>query len=132
MSSGHPTWAILLLTGTVLLFVSNGLAAENSGLPTLRKSDDEMARSVTAGCQAILKREHADKTFDLGLCLGVIKGLHYLSGDVCVPPALSLRDVADVVSKYLDGHPNQIDEDFREVSLAAMRAAWPCAGRRNI
>ncbi len=60
---------------------------------------DEDARSVTAGCHDALKRTGKLQTFDAGICLGILKGLHYLSKDICIPPATSLGQVGDVVSQ---------------------------------
>lgn len=37
---------------------------------------DEEARSVTAGCHEALKRTGELQTFDAGICLGILKGLH--------------------------------------------------------
>jgi hypothetical protein len=51
---------------------------------------DDEARAVTAGCHEALKRTGQLHTFDAGMCLGILKGLHYLSKDICIPPATSL------------------------------------------
>lgn len=92
---------------------------------------DERARAVTAGCEKELKNLFSN-SFDLGVCLGVLKGLHYLSADVCVPPALTLSDVAGVLTRYFAVHPTDDRADFRERSLEALRAVWPCRGRLRI
>jgi Rap1a immunity proteins len=112
------------------IFLS-GLQAANNPDAQPGKNVDEAAREVTAGCRDTLKADDTE-TFELGMCLGVLKGLHYLSQDVCIPSALSLGDIASVVSSYFDAHPEQLDRDFRELSLVAMRSAWPCDGRHNI
>jgi hypothetical protein len=96
------------------------------------KIDDE-ARSVTAGCHEALKRTGQLQTFEVGMCLGILKGLHYLSGDICIPPATSLDRIGDVVSQYFDTHTaGKLHDDFQETALDAMRSAWPCGGRNNI
>jgi hypothetical protein len=93
---------------------------------------DEEARSVTARCHEALKRTGELQTFDAGICLGVLKGLDYLSKDICIPPATSLGQIGDVVSQYFDSHTAKVDDDFQETALDAMRSAWPCGGRNNI
>jgi hypothetical protein len=93
---------------------------------------DDDARSVTARCHEALKRTGELQTFDAGICLGVLKGLHYLSKDICIPPATSLGQIGDVVSQYFDSHTAKVDDDFQETALDAMRSAWPCGGRNNI
>jgi hypothetical protein len=66
------------------------------------------------------------------MCLGILKGLHYLSKDICIPPATSLGEIGDVVSQYFDSHTSKIADDFQETALDAMRSAWPCGLRNNI
>jgi hypothetical protein len=97
-----------------------------------QNSIDDEARSATAGCHEALKRSRQPQTFDAGMCLGILKGLHYLSKDICIPPATSLGQVGDVVSQYFDSHTGKINDDFQEAALAAMRSAWPCGRRSNI
>jgi hypothetical protein len=90
--------------------------------PAQTRIDDE-ARSVTAGCHDAIRNGAQTQPFDAGMCLGIIKGLQYLSRDVCIPPATSLAEIADIVSRYTDSHKEQTHEDFRETSLEAMRSA---------
>jgi hypothetical protein len=97
-----------------------------------RNQIDDEARSVTAGCHEALKRTGQLQTFGAGMCLGILKGLHYLSKDICIPPATSLGQIGDVVSQYFDTHTGKIDDNFQETALDAMRAAWPCGGRNKI
>ena len=93
---------------------------------------DYEVRSVTAGCHESLKRMGQPENFDAGMCLGILKGLHYLSKDICIPPATSLSQIGGVVSQYLDSHTGKICEDFQENALDAMRTAWPCGGGSTI
>ena len=93
---------------------------------------DDEARSVIAGCHDAIRNAGQPQTFDAGMCLGIIKGLHYLSWDVCIPPATSLAEIADIVSRYVDRHKGKSLDDFRETSLEAMRSAWPCGKRQDI
>jgi hypothetical protein len=100
-------------------------------MPAQTQIDDE-ARSVIAGCHDAIKGAGPPQSFDAGMCLGIIKGLHYLSQDVCIPPATSLGEIADIVSRYVDTHEGSAQDDFRETSLKAMRSAWPCGKRHDI
>jgi len=93
---------------------------------------DDEARSVTAGCHEALKQMGQPENFDAGICLGILKGLHYLSKDICIPPATSLSQIGGVVSQYLDSHTSKIPDDFQENALNAMRSAWPCGGGSTI
>jgi hypothetical protein len=113
------------------------VASASLGAPTVGGAADEgsplddRAREAVASCEEELKNPFSNR-FDLGVCLGVLKGLHYLSADVCVPPGLSLIDMASVMTRYFVAHPGDAHSDFRERSLEALRAAWPCKGRRGI
>ena len=93
---------------------------------------DDAARSVTAGCPEAIRNAGQPQSFDAGMCLGIIKGLHYLSRDVCIPPATSLAEIADIVWRYVDSHGGETNDDFRETSLEAMRSAWPCGNRHDM
>jgi hypothetical protein len=93
---------------------------------------DDAARTVTAGCPEALKRTGQVATFETGMCLGILKGLHYLSKDVCIPPSTSLGEMGDVVARYFDGHADKVGDDFQETDIDAMRTAWPCGRKNNI
>jgi hypothetical protein len=101
-------------------------------ITTAQSQIDDEARSVTTGCREALKRTSQLQTFDAGMCLGILKGLHYLSKDICIPAATSLGQIGDVVSKYFDSHAGRTQDDFQEIALDAMRSAWPCSGRKDI
>jgi hypothetical protein len=116
--------------GTVCSGVVAIVSLYAAAAPGQTQIDDE-ARSVTAGCHDLIKQGQSP-SFDAGMCLGIIKGLHYLSRDICIPPATSLRQIADIVSQYVDSHIAKTHNDFRETSLEAMRSAWPCGERRDI
>jgi hypothetical protein len=100
-------------------------------LPAKTQIDDE-ARSVSAGCHDAIGNKGQPQSFDAGMCLGIIKGLHYLSRDVCIPPATSFAEIADIISRYADSRKGSAQDDFRETSLEAMRSAWPCGKRHDI
>jgi hypothetical protein len=124
---------VLLSASVAALLGLALLPSKTSALDISKKeSDDAAARNVIASCEKQLKLAEGSETFDLGICLGVIKGLHYLSTDICIPPSLSLGDIAGVLSKYFDSHAEESQADFRERSLEAMRAAWPCGFRKAI
>jgi hypothetical protein len=113
---------IVILATTTL--ISNTACAENY---------DDAARDQMAACELELQKTDMDSmTFNLGVCLGILKGLHYLSPDVCVPPSTSLGEIAGVLAQYFRAHPNDPRSDFRERSLDGMRSAWPCGLRENM
>ena len=121
--------SILSSLGITLIcftFVANTFASDN---PT---SDDESARNVIASCEKESETVDDSATFDLGLCLGILTGLHYLSPHICIPPSVSLAEIARVLTKYFNSHAAGRQADFCDRALDAMKSAWPCGSRRNI
>ena len=117
--------------GTVCCGVTAIATLYAATTPAQTQIDDD-ARAATAGCHDVIRQGRESQSFDAGMCLGIIKGLHYLSGDICIPPATSLGQIAGVVSKYADSHTAERRDDFLETSLEAMRSAWPCGERRDV
>jgi hypothetical protein len=66
---------------------------------------------VTAGCHEALKRTGQLQTFDAGMYFGILKGLHYLSKNICIAPAISLGQIGEVVSQYFDSRAAGITRD---------------------
>ena len=93
---------------------------------------DDAARLVTAGCPEAIRNAGQPQSFDAGMCLGIIEGLHYLSRDVCIPPATSLGEIADIVSRYVDSHGGKTNDDVRATSLEELRSAGPCGNRHDM
>jgi hypothetical protein len=77
---------------------------------TAKNPIDDEAQSVTAGCHEALKRTAQLQTFDAGICLGILKGFHYLSKDICIPPATSLSQIGDISSSH-SSKPLNLDFD---------------------
>lgn len=121
-----------ILALALLLAVVLSTAPTSASALRVAADNDEAARGIISGCEETIGTIEDLPTFDLGLCLGVLKGLHYLSRDVCIPPAVSLEDVALVLKRFFQSHPEGRLEDFRERSLDAMRSAWPCGPRNDI
>jgi Rap1a immunity proteins len=97
-----------------------------------RKLELMMRHGSLAGCHDAIRSAGQPQSFDAVMCLGIIKGLHYLSRDVCIPPSTSLAEIADIVSRYVDSRKGSTQDDFRETSLEAMRSGWPCGKRNDI
>jgi hypothetical protein len=98
----------------------------------LQPIDARMKRQGDSACEEKLAGIDDALTFDVGLCLGVLKGLHYLSNDVCISPAISLKDIASVLTRFFQSYPEGKHDDFRERSLKAVRSAWPYGRRSDI
>jgi hypothetical protein len=59
-------------------------------------------------------------------CVGLVEGLAYARPGICTPPNVTRGQAVRVVVKYIDDRPQRLHEDFRELALEALRAAWPC------
>jgi hypothetical protein len=44
----------------------------------------------------------------------------------CPPKGVTNGQAIEVVVRYLDAHPEVWDQDFRMLTLSALRITWPC------
>jgi hypothetical protein len=106
------------------------LGASSEAESAVFRSDT--AASIVPGCRSFTRPDSMGDAFEQGQCLGLLKGLYYLSSGACVPAAVTVGVLAGTVVRYIDDRPSRLDEDFRELALEALRHAWPCSGARNI
>lgn len=107
---GRSTLGNIATTLIALALLLSGTASGvGSGRPAA--DYDEQAQDMLSGCHAALKEPKEAQTFQAGVCFGVIKGLHYLSRDVCVPPGSTLTEIATIITKYADAHPDRTEDD---------------------
>jgi hypothetical protein len=128
MMAGRNEWKLIIASGLLML---SFLAAPQKHAVSKGLTDDDRARDSMTACEREL-RSLDSGTLELGICLGIVRGLHYLSADICVPPALSMVDLAEILVRFFDSHPSDPLADFRERSLEAMRSTWPCGARKDI
>ncbi len=90
------------------------------------------------GCKAFAEGQMADQQlYGLGnFCSGVVHGLAYLSNNLppdsrsCIPATSTARQLARVVVKYIEAHPERMHEDFKQLAVEAFHYAWPCSSDR--
>lgn len=115
----------------ISLFAMTALCrAESAELP--RPSPVDAAATILPGCRESIEPGSTGEAFAQGVCIGLLRGLYYLSSDTCIPPAVTIGTVARIVVRYVDDRPSRLHEDFRELALEALRTAWPCSGARSI
>jgi hypothetical protein len=81
------------------------------------------------GCRNFIKKsaENVVDAYRQGICVGTIDGLLFASvGKVCLPKDSTLGQAMRVVVAYIDARPARLHEDFRLLSLEALREAFPC------
>jgi hypothetical protein len=117
----------MLLT---ISLIALGAFSKADGAELIFRSDT--AASIIPGCRNFTEPGSIGDTFEQGQCIGLLKGLYYLSTGACIPSAVTVGVMARTVVRYIDDRPSRLGEDFRELALEALRHAWPCSGTRNI
>jgi hypothetical protein len=111
------------------------LAATMAGHPATADSTDHSANYYLPGCRDFANKQFAKEPFLQGECVGILEGSSILSGDLapvfvynssCVPDEVTLSQMAAVVVRWFDQHPERWHEDFRALALLALHDAWPC------
>jgi hypothetical protein len=96
---------------------------------------DHSANYYLPGCRAFADKHFADQPFLQGECVGITEGLAVLAPDLgpgfvisrsCMPDDVTLGQMATVVVRWLDQHPERWHEDFKALTLLALHDAWPC------
>jgi len=84
------------------------------------------------GCKSLIaevSNSNNPLIFKSGQCLGAITVLKtWLKGvgATCMPPSVTVRQIVQVVVKYMEDHPAQLNEDFLNLAGPAIHDAWPC------
>jgi hypothetical protein len=100
-------------------------------------SGDGSGKTYEFGCRLLASdtRVPTDKieAVKVGECSGAIDAIFMLrraldqSIRFCPPPrGVTLRNNAKIVVKYLDDHPEQMNNDFTLLVVSAFDQAWPC------
>jgi hypothetical protein len=89
--------------------------------------DTKSANYIMPGCRKLLTNDNSEAYLQ-GFCSGLIKGVFYLAEGTCPPPGVTGSQIGRVVVQYIDARPASMHEDFRELALEALKAAWPSFG----
>jgi len=86
--------------------------------------DQSSANFYMPACRKGL--EDTPPTFREGLCYGTIGTILYFDRrlGICSPPDSNIGQFMRVVIRYIDERPERMHENFRLLSLEALRAAW--------
>lgn len=63
---------------------------------------------------------------EMGECAGIIDTIIYFDASICTPTGSTFKQGALVVVDYLSKRPARLHENFKDLALEALRAAWPC------
>jgi hypothetical protein len=113
-----------LLIALVFIFQSSNYSGAGTG------------NTYDFGCRllALDTRVPIDKieAIKVGECSGAIDAIFMLrraldqSIRFCPPPTVALGQNVEIVVKYLDDHPEQMNDDFTLLVVRAFNQVWPC------
>jgi hypothetical protein len=89
---------------------------------------------VYPGCKARAEQNTHSLQLTIGgsFCAGLIHGLLYAGNSFggqerfCVPRGVGTTQLARVVFRFLEEHPERMHEEFGHLGLEALQQAWPC------
>ena len=92
--------------------------------------DRDSANYVMKGCRAFLAKANRD-AFLRGVCAGTVHAIAGIAWDseLCMPTAVTVEQEIQVVVAYIDARPDRLHQDFRNLTLEALKEAWPCKPR---
>lgn len=111
----------LALTASSLMGLPLQSAAQNA---------DRSANAMLKHCKVALR----DGPMEMmqGVCFGYVDMVAFI-GDVipkpvqnCPPKGVTTRQLLRVVVKYIEDRPHRMHEDFRFLTVDALKDTWPC------
>jgi hypothetical protein len=91
----YPRVSVVALSLFLFVTVCRAESAELS-------RPEDAAAFVIPSCRESAEPGSIGEAFEQGMCIGLLKGLYYLSSDTCIPPAITIGAVARIVVKYID------------------------------
>ena len=125
--AGGPRHVRAVVCAALIVSASEATAQSPTG--------DTNVDSIFRGCKALVEDQAPNaELFRLGnICAGIVIGFasvgQYLSPpewQFCAPATSNAQQLAQVVVKYIEAHPQRIHEDFRRLTVEALHDAWPC------
>jgi hypothetical protein len=77
------------------------------------------------------KTSDYDLVYGAGLCTGIVEGLMWslpvaANKLLCKPKGVTLEQSLKVLVKYMDDHPEELQERTEQLATSAFIKAWPC------
>jgi Rap1a immunity proteins len=92
--------------------------------------DTTTANQMLPGCKGLLddRMTSGVSVYQQGRCGGYVASLVYGVGEqeFCSPKGVSIGQAVAVVIKYIEARPERMHEQFGDLALEALKAAWPC------
>ena len=112
MLRSRPTLRLYRIVLITALILSSGSA--------FAEEDTTSANYLMPGCRNLLTENNSS------VCAGLVSALFYMSVDTCPPAGVTRAKINRVVVQYIASRPARMQEDFKDLALEAMKAAWPC------
>jgi hypothetical protein len=120
-----------------LLFVIVATLTAFGRKPTLADPSDSTGIGLQRACSTALDLNYLHprkvkthrEAFDLGYCLGLIKGVYEnLNGEVdfCPTDGVSIRNVTELTVNFVQAHPDLKDKDSADIMRWALTDGFPC------
>ncbi len=120
---------LFVIVATLTAFAQNPTLAD----PTNADTGTGIQRACSTALDLNYLHPRKVKTqreaFDLGYCLGIIKGVYEnLNGEVDFCPAdhVSIRKVTELTVSFVRAHPELKDKDSADIVRWALTDAFPC------
>jgi hypothetical protein len=93
------------------------------------------AKAFEPGCRAIADATRPAgiiQAADAGKCIGAVQAIALLNDLItesmrpCVPKETTVVEQIKAITKFMDGHPERMNQDFVRVAMLAFYEAWPC------
>ena len=121
----------------LLLFVSLATLTAFGRKPAPADPSDSTGIGVQRACSTALDLNYLHprkvkthrEAFDLGYCLGLIKGVYEnLNGEVdfCPTDGVSIRKVTELTVSFVQTHPDLKDRDSADIVRWALTDGFPC------
>jgi hypothetical protein len=119
------------------ILAATAVALALSAIQTVAAAASGAYLSQTCG-KAVqhLKTGHTDSPVDAAQCVGFVQGvtdgyataisLYTGIAIYCEPPGVTLQQRVLITEKYLNSHPEVINQEASSLVLVAMREAFPC------
>jgi hypothetical protein len=93
------------------------------------------AKAFEPGCRVIADAARpADiiQAANAGKCIGAVQAISLLNDVIkesmrpCLPRETTVVEQIKAITKFMDSHPERMNQDFVRVALLAFYETWPC------
>jgi hypothetical protein len=81
------------------------------------------ANEMMPGCRAMLTHDQPN-ILRQGECIGAVAAITHIDSAVCAPKDSTVEQAIRIVVRYIDSQPARLQENFYDLAVEALRAAW--------